>query len=74
MMFQFPFPPPPDFPIDPPSSVEQLFASIISVLLLFETIVLVLPEKWREKICALQFGKKWAAKKGGRSAGAIPSS
>ena len=59
MMFQFPFPPPHDFPIDPPSTVEQLFACILSVLLLFETVVLVLPEKWRDRISQLQFGPHW---------------
>ncbi len=50
MLFQIPFPPPPDMPIDPPGPVEQLFASILVTLLLFETVVLLLPEHWREKI------------------------
>ncbi len=62
MLFQIPFPPPPDMPIDPPGPVEQLFASILVTLLLFETIVLLLSERWREKIGALQFGPSWAAK------------
>jgi hypothetical protein len=59
MIFQSLFPPLPDFPINPPSTVEQLFACIISVLLLFETVVLVLPEKWRDRISVLQFGPHW---------------
>jgi hypothetical protein len=65
MIFQFPFPPPPDFPIDPPGTVEQLFACILSVLLLFETLVLCLPEKWRWRISELQFGPHWTAKRKG---------
>jgi hypothetical protein len=63
MMFQFPFPPPPDFPVDPPNTAEQLFACIVLVLLWFETIVLLLPERWRWKISELQFGPSWAAKR-----------
>jgi hypothetical protein len=66
MLVQFPFPPPPDMPFDPPGMVEQLLACILVVLLTFETIVLVLPEKWRDRISALQFGPKWAAKRSER--------
>jgi hypothetical protein len=65
-MFQFPFPPPLDFQLDPPSTIEQLFACIFSTLLLFEMIVMILPERWQEQIGALQFGPQWAAKKKGR--------
>jgi hypothetical protein len=65
MIFQFPFPPPPPYAEgDTPSAFLQLFSCIISVLLLFETIVLFLPEKWRWKISQLQFGPHWTAKKG----------
>jgi len=66
MMLQIPFPLPPDMPIDPPGPVFQLLVCIVAVLLWFETIVFVLPEKWREKIGALQFGPSWAAKKSRR--------
>ncbi len=60
---QFPFPPPPDTPIDPPGVAFQILSCIVFVLLWFETIVFVLPERWREKIGALQFGPSWAAKR-----------
>jgi hypothetical protein len=40
----------------------QIFSCVLVVLLWFESIVLVLPERWREKIGALQFGPRWAAK------------
>jgi hypothetical protein len=63
MMFQIPFPPPPDMHIDPPGPAFQLFACIISVLLWFETVVFVLPERLRNKIYDLQFGPAWAAKR-----------
>jgi hypothetical protein len=56
MMLQFPFPPPPDIPIDPPSVPMQIFGCVLVVLLLFEATVLLLPKRWREKIGALQFG------------------
>ena len=63
LMYQFPFPPPPDMPIDPPSVPMQIFSCVVGVLLLFETIVMLLPERWREKISELQFGPSWAAKR-----------
>ncbi len=58
MMFQFP--PPPDVPLDPPGVPMQIFSCVIAVLLLFESIVLILPERWRWKISELQFGSCWA--------------
>jgi len=60
---QFPFPPPPDMPLDPPGPIEQLFACILGPLLLFQTIVFALPEKWRDRIYDLQYGPKWSAKR-----------
>jgi uncharacterized membrane protein YbhN (UPF0104 family) len=46
--------------LDPPdSTASQLFCCLLVVLLAFETIVLILPGKWREKIGALQFGLRW---------------
>ena len=64
MMLQFPYPPPPDMPIiNPPGKVELLFLCILATLLWFELIVFLLPERWREKIGALQFGPAWAAKR-----------
>ncbi len=67
MMLQFPYPPPPDMPIiNPPGKVELLFLCILATLLWFELIVFLLPERWREKIGALQFGPAWAAKRGKR--------
>jgi hypothetical protein len=63
MTFQLPFPPSPDMPIDPPGKVELLFVCILATLLWFELIVFLLPEQWREKIGALQYGPAWAAKK-----------
>ena len=63
MQFQLPYPPPPDMPIDPPGKVELLFACILVVALWFEVIVWLLPERWREKIDALQYGASWTAKR-----------
>jgi len=64
-MMQFPLPPP--YPEgDPPSLFLQLYWCIVCVLLTFETIVLFLPEKWRDRISQLQFGPHWTAKKGGQ--------
>jgi hypothetical protein len=63
MMFQFPFPPPPDMPLDPPGPAFQLLVCILFVLMWFKTIVMFLPERWREKISELQFPTR-AAKKG----------
>jgi hypothetical protein len=61
---QFPFPPPPDWPqLDPPGVPMQTFSCVLVVLLLFENVVLLLPERWREKIGALQFGPGYAAKR-----------
>ncbi len=62
MLFQFPFPPPPDMPLDPPGPAFQLFVCILFVLMWFEVIVQFFPEHWRERIGALQFGPGWAAK------------
>ncbi len=59
MMFQFPFPPPPDMPLDPPGVVFQIFLCVLVPLLWFETILLFLPEKWRRKVSAWQFGARW---------------
>jgi hypothetical protein len=63
MMFQFPYPPPPDMPVDPPGPVFQFFVCILLLLLWFEMIVFALPEKWRDRIYDLQFGPSWAAKR-----------
>ena len=50
--------------LDPPDGpASQLFCCLLVVLLTFETIVLMLPDKWREKIGALQSGPRWAAKR-----------
>ena len=58
--------PPPDVPLDPPGPAFQLVVCILFVFVWFETIVMFLPERWREKIGALQFGPSWAAKRKGR--------
>ncbi len=50
-----PFPPPPDTP-DPPSLAFQLLMCILLPFLWFETIVLLLLERWRTEIYGLQFG------------------
>ena len=63
MLFQFPFPPPPDMPLDPPGPAFQLLVCLLVPLLWFETIVFVLPENWRDRIYDLQFGPRWAAKR-----------
>ncbi len=63
MLFQIPFPPPPDMPLDPPGPVFQFFVCLLLPLLRFEMTVLLLPERWREKIGVLQFGPGWAAKR-----------
>jgi hypothetical protein len=46
---------------------ELLFVCILAVFLWFELIVFLLPDRWREKIGALQFGPAWAAKRRERS-------
>ena len=47
--------------------VAQLDDTIpLFVYVQFETVVLFLPEKLRDKISALQFGRNWTAKKGGQ--------
>jgi hypothetical protein len=63
MLLQLPFPPSPVIPIHPPGKVELLFVCILAVLLWFELIVFLLPDRWREKIGAWQFGPAWAAKR-----------
>jgi len=52
----------PESPPNPPSTIFQLFACILAMLLWFESIVFVLPEKWRDKFSELQFGPLWTAK------------
>jgi hypothetical protein len=62
-MLQFPFPvPPSDVPLDPPGIVAQLFVCLLVVFGWFEMIVWILPERWRHKVCELQFGPCWAAR------------
>jgi hypothetical protein len=46
---------------------ELLSVCILAVFLWFELIVFLLPDRWREKIGALQFGPAWAAKRRERS-------
>jgi hypothetical protein len=60
MIFQFPLPP--DIPVDPPGVVFQLFACFVVVLLFVESIILALPDRWRQKVCELQFGAGWTAR------------
>lgn len=58
-MMRLPLPPP--YPEgDPQSAAVQLFSCVVVVLLLFETIVLVLPENWQRRVSELQFGRRWA--------------
>ena len=66
MMFQFTFPPPPDpdTPFDP-GVAFPIILCVLFVYVWFETVVLFLPEELRDKISALQFGKR-TAKKGGQ--------
>jgi hypothetical protein len=63
-MMILPIPPEPRG--DPPSTFLLLYSCVVEVLLTFETIVLVLPEQWRDRISALQFGPRWTAKRGGQ--------
>jgi hypothetical protein len=49
-----------------PRPALQLFACILAALLWFETIVLILPERWRRKVSELQFGPSWTAKRRAR--------
>jgi hypothetical protein len=45
--------------LDPPDGpASQLFCCFLVVLLTFETIVLLLPERWRCRISELQFGPR----------------
>ena len=62
LLQEIPFPPPPDMPLDPPGPAFQMLVCILFVVAWFEAIVQLLPERWREKIGALQFGPRWAAK------------
>jgi hypothetical protein len=59
---QFPMPPS-DTPIDPPGPALQFFACILIVIAAVELIVFNLPDKWRDRISALQFGQRWTAKR-----------
>jgi len=56
MMFQLPFPPPPDTPIGPQGPVEKFFACIVIVLLSVAIVVLLMPERWRDRISELWYG------------------
>jgi hypothetical protein len=58
LMLQFPLPP--NAPPDPPGAVFTLFSCLVFVFLVFETILLVLPEECRRKVSELQFGPRWA--------------
>jgi len=51
-----------------PGVVYQLFPCILFVLLWFEMVVLILPERWRGNVYELQFGPAWTAKKRGGEA------
>ena len=62
MIFQFPYPPAPDVSLDPPGIVSQLFTCLFVVCLWLEMGVMVLPERWRRKVCELQFGPRWMAR------------
>ena len=64
MIFQFPFPVrPSDVPLNPPGIVFQLFTCLFVVCLWLEMVVMVLPERWRRKVCELQFGPRWMARR-----------
>ena len=60
-MFQFPIPPQPDMPLDPPGPVMQFIACLLIVFAIIELILFTLPEKWR--ISAVQFGLRWTARR-----------
>ena len=49
--------------LDSPSSASgaafQIFACVLVVPLWIETVVLILPERWRQRIFELQFGPRW---------------
>ncbi len=63
-MFQFP-PPQPYMPLDPPGPVMQCFACFLVVIATVEMIAFILPDKWRDRISAVQFGRRWIAKRRG---------
>jgi hypothetical protein len=63
-LMQLPIPPEPL--ADPPSTFLLLYSCVVVVLLTFETIVLFLPEEWRQRISQIQFGPRWTAKRGGQ--------
>ena len=56
------FPPPPDVPIHPSAPWFQLLTCLVLVLIWFELVLMLLPERWRRKICQLQFGPRWAGR------------
>jgi hypothetical protein len=49
MMFQIPFPPPPDMPLDPPGPIFQLFVCILLSLMWFELVVQLCPSDCARK-------------------------
>jgi|HubBroStandDraft_6_1064221.scaffolds.fasta_scaffold11913_8 hypothetical protein len=65
-MCLLPFPPPSDAPIDPPGVASQILFCVLFVYLWFETILVFLPERLRQRISVWQFGPSWAAKRGER--------
>lgn len=57
MMFQIPLPPP-NFDYSP-GPIFQFLVCILLPLMWFGLFVQLLPERWREKVCELQFGPRW---------------
>ena len=49
------FPPPPDSPELPPSTLEQFGMLCLAVLLLFALVLLILPGKWSRKVIKVAF-------------------
>lgn len=49
-------------PTDPPTPAMQFAACILLVIATVELIVFSLPDKWRDRLSALQFGPRWTAK------------
>ena len=62
-MMQFPIPPDSP-PLDPPGPALQFFVRLLLVIATVEMIVFILPDEWRDRISALQFGRRWTAKRG----------
>ena len=57
------FPIPPDYPHDPPGPAFIFCTCLILVLAVIEMIAIALPQRLRDKLSAVQFGRGWARRR-----------